>query len=148
MAAQDETGLPVLIVPQLNPDATAPNWPAQRVAIAWDGSRAAARAVRDALPLMRAARHVEVICVEAHAEAAQPVAAALVVHWLGRHGLAAELTQVGHVDSTVAEAIIARADAVHADLLVMGTSGLGLAPMGRVTKQVLRSTRLPLLVSA
>lgn len=49
-------GRPVLVVPSV----VKPNW-LDKVAVAWDGSRAAVRAVHDALPLLRLARAVRIV---------------------------------------------------------------------------------------
>jgi len=53
------SGRPILVLPGEGPFATI----GTRVVIAWDGSREASRAVRDALPLMAAARSVTALSV-------------------------------------------------------------------------------------
>ena len=56
-----EGGRPVLFLPSDGKLAT----PIKRILIAWDGSREAARATHDALPLLKAAQAVEIVVVDA-----------------------------------------------------------------------------------
>ena len=60
-AAFMDTGRPALVVPHVGVRALPPG----RVMIAWDGSREAARAVHDALPLLRLAEDVVILIVDA-----------------------------------------------------------------------------------
>ncbi|MBI3699744.1 MAG: universal stress protein [Afipia sp.] len=56
-----ESGRPVLIFPDRPPIPISKNF--SRVAVAWDGSRQAARAVADAMPFLRRASHVRIFTV-------------------------------------------------------------------------------------
>lgn len=56
-----ESGRPVLIFPDRPPRQISKNF--TKVAVAWDGSRQAARAVADAMPFLRRASHVRIFSV-------------------------------------------------------------------------------------
>jgi len=119
------------------------------VVIAWDGSRAAARAVRDAMPVLRLARHVSVATFE---EEDKPAAATVVEvqRFLGGHGIEAR-----HVTGTpgaapLGEVIQDLALGEDAGLLVMGAYGhtrMREFVLGGATRSVLAGVRLPVLMS-
>lgn len=119
------------------------------VVIAWDGSRAAARAVRDALPVLGHARHVTLATFE---EEGKPAAATVaeVQRFLAGHGV-----EAGHVEGRLGAAPLG--DAIQdlaleqdAGLLVMGGYGhnrMREFVLGGATRSVLDGVRLPVLMS-
>jgi len=93
--------------------------------IAWDGSREAARAVADALPLLARARRVSLLSLrhgaEAHKE--QRLLAPEVGQWLLRHGIRADFEQ--HVTGArTGEALLSRVSDLGASLLVMAAMAM------------------------
>lgn len=115
-----DAGRPVLVVPRgkaVSPDL-------KRIVIGWNGSKEAARAVFDALPLLKQAEFVELLVIdpqERRPDQQQPgetIAAAL-----GRHGVKATLTRAAKGPDSIEEAIVAHAGSVNADLLVLGAYG-------------------------
>lgn len=140
------SGRPVILLPltaELRPEGP------RRVVVAWDGSRAAARAVADALPLLIAAGTVEVATVTADKPMAGPTSAANLVAHLARHGVAASVVELDLVKGSAAEAIEGHVRR-HADLLVMG--GYGHARMlefvlGGVTERMLTAPPVPVFLS-
>lgn len=142
-------GRPVLLVPH------AGSYPHvdRHALVAWDGSRAAARAVGDALPLLRASRLVTVAVFNPEREygvhGAQP--GADIALFLARHGVQVEvLRQSTPLDLPVGEALLSLAAEQNADLLVMGAYGhprWNEILLGGVTRTVLRSMTLPVLMS-
>ena len=76
------SGGPMLMVPYIQKEPL----DAHHVGIAWDGSRLAARAVRDAMPFLMGAQAVTVVAV--NEEAGETSSNQLVAH-LGRRGIAA-----------------------------------------------------------
>lgn len=139
-------GRPVLVVPY----AGAYEPLGRRVLVAWDGSREAARAVHDALPLLARAERVTVVHVSAVGappavrEPAGDIAAAL-----ARHGVDAEIAAVIHHDDAGTALLSYGADAGY-DLLVMG--GYGHARwqehvLGGVTRTLFESMTFPVLMS-
>jgi nucleotide-binding universal stress UspA family protein len=120
--------------------------------VAWDGSHGAARAVADALPLLRRAQTVHVITFDAFAAASGSIdqsPALDVAQWLGRHGIRAS-GHVRYASSDVGNALLSHAADVGADLLVMGCWGHGrLAErlLGGATRTVMESMTVPVLMS-
>lgn len=118
-------------------------------AIAWDGSRAAARATRDALPLLAKAGRVVVLTAAAdkHIPAAG-VADLLVL--LEAHGIVAEHLEVKASSGSIGEDLQQAALRADAGLLVMG--GFGHSRMrefilGGATSSVLGTPRIAVLMS-
>jgi nucleotide-binding universal stress UspA family protein len=139
---------PVLVVPYAGRQKAV----AQRPMVAWDDSREAARAVADALPLLRRAECVHVLAwrEQTHEEMV-PLAARLrsLQQWLAWHGVRAE-TSVEVTTIDIADAMLSRAADLDADLLVMGAYGhrrLAERLMGGATRGLLESMTLPVLMS-
>lgn len=150
LVAQDllmQSGRPVLLLPFAGP--TSP--PYARALVAWNGSREAARAVKDALPLLRRAQ-VEVVVFDAP-EDAQGAPAQLpgadIGPWLARHGVDVELRHVP-VSVAAGEALLSHAADMGADLIVAGGYGhsrLRELVMGGVTRTLMHSAPVPVLLS-
>ena len=141
-------GRPVLIVPYIGPAATF----GERVIVAWNASREAARAVNDALPLLRRAKKVGVVSVNprpwAFAHGEEP-GADIGLH-LARHGVNVEVQRVEARDIDTANAILSHVADQSADLLVMGGYGhsrLREFVLGGVTRTILTEMIVPVLMS-
>lgn len=142
------SGRPVLVVPFAGEfDAIG-----RRVLIAWDGSREAARAVHDALPLIAKAEAAVVTGVsmrEAQAECAYPSLDRIVRH-LERHGIPARLDEIVGSDVPVGELLLSRAADLDADLIVAGAyhhSQFREALIGGVSRGLLDHTTVPVLMA-
>lgn len=139
---------PTLIVPHAGRfDAVGVN-----VLVAWDDSHGSARAAADALPLLRRARQVQLRVWRREGNAAEPEIRErleTVQRWLTRQGVAAEV----RVETTVAaigDAILDKAAALGADLIVMGTYGHSRWTeriVGGATRTALARSAVPLLMS-
>ncbi|WP_418318185.1 universal stress protein [Piscinibacter sakaiensis] len=123
-----------------------------QVMIAWDDSREAARAVSDALPLLRIADGVEVInWIESKAddELAQSTRLQALQRWLMWQGVSAEIkTEVSEIP--IAEAMLSRAADGQADLIVMGAYGHSRWTerlLGGATRGILGSMTVPIVMS-
>ncbi|MBA3623854.1 MAG: universal stress protein [Methylibium sp.] len=123
-----------------------------RVLVAWDDSREAARALADALPLLRRAGHVQVVSWnEDHQQHASPPQLRLgALHkWLMWQGVSADMS----VEATtigVADAMLSRAADQGADLIVMGAYGHARwaeRVLGGATRGLLASMTMPVLMS-
>jgi nucleotide-binding universal stress UspA family protein len=119
------------------------------VAIAWDGSRAAARAVRDALPVLALAKHVAVITVSDD-KAIDPIALAGVQALLRAHGIEVRDVDVTRGSTPIGDRLQQAAIAEGAGLLVMGAYGHSRVRefvLGGATRAVLGNHLLPVLMS-
>jgi nucleotide-binding universal stress UspA family protein len=119
------------------------------VAIAWDGGRAAARAVRDALPILAEADDVTILSVSDD----KPIEGASVEalrHYLKAHGAPAVSVSITRGDEPVGDTLQAAALACGAGLLVMGGYGhsrLREFALGGATRSVLGRAALPIFLS-
>lgn len=139
------SGRPTLVVPQ----ETAPSSFAH-VAIAWDGSRVATRAVADAQEFLRRAARVTILSVtdEKVLPAGNP-AERLAEH-LARHGIAAGISVEQAQGRPIGAVLQGHARDIGADMLVMGAFGhsrLRDFVMGGATKGALHDLKMPVLLS-
>jgi nucleotide-binding universal stress UspA family protein len=142
------SGQPILIVPYTGHFGTV----GRRVLVGWDTSREATRAIRDALPLLRAAQSVTILSIDpqqAH-EAHGAVPGADMAHHLARHGIdaVAEWAVSNGIDA--GNVLLSRAADLSADLLVIGAYGhprFRELVLGGVTRTILESMTLPVLMS-
>jgi len=141
-------GRPVLLVPFIGARAAV----GQRILVAWDGGREAARAVADALPLLKAAERVEVVTVDAtigatgHGE--EP--GADIARHLARHGVAVEVAQLKSGTLAVGDLLLNRVADSGFDLIVMGAyahSRLRDLVLGGVTRHMLKHMTVPILTA-
>jgi nucleotide-binding universal stress UspA family protein len=115
-AALFGSGRPVLLAPT-----RAGGTIGESVAVAWNGSLEASRAVAAALPVLKAARKVAVINVPD--EAGTDLGADALVSYLAWHGIQAAPAPEAGAAGDIGPALVARATAASADLLVMGAYG-------------------------
>ena len=137
------SGGPVLMVPYIHKGPL----DAQHVGIAWDGSRLAARAWRDALPFLMGAKAVTVIAVN---ERAGEASSDRLVSHLNRRGVAARVQRLTTDRGNVQGAILSIAAESSMGLLVMGGYGhsrLHERILGGVTRSMFDTMTLPVLMS-
>jgi hypothetical protein len=120
-AALFDSGRPVLIVPYIQRKGLT----LDRVIVAWDGSRSAARAVADAMPLLVRAKSTEVLTVASEPAKSDEMPGADIAHHLARHGVKVEVDSIVTVETDVASTILSHAADISADFLVMGGTALG-----------------------
>lgn len=119
----------------------------RHIGIAWDGSRLAARAVRDAMPFLIDAKAVTVIAVN---EGARTVSSSDLVSHLGRRGIAARAQRVTVDRGNIQAAILSIAAESGIGLLAMGGFGhsrLQERILGGVTRDMFASMTVPALMS-
>jgi nucleotide-binding universal stress UspA family protein len=125
---------------------------ADKVVVAWDGSHGAARAVAGALPLLQRARSVHLVRCETGADAERGVAGAdfdLAREWLGRHAVRVDAL-LERSDGNVCTALLSRAAALGAGLVVMGAWGTprwAERLVGGTTRSMLTTMDVPVLMS-
>lgn len=143
------SGRPVLLVPRACGVTTL----GAHVAVAWNSSRASARAINDALPLLEHCEHTTVIAVNPEDFIGRHGSLPLsqLVEHLRRHGIPAHCVELSDVPSAeIADTLQQRARIAGADLLVAGAHGhLWLRDMllGSVTRDLLERQRLPIMMS-
>lgn len=142
------SGRPLLVVPQ----GGTMTLPPRRAVIAWKPTREAARAVADAMPLLKMADAVDVMVVDpvvGEAAYGGEPGADIAAH-LARHGLTVDVVTRPRMNFSVAYALLDHARMVGADLLVAGGYGhsrLREAMLGGTTRELLQTTHLPVLFS-
>ena len=138
------SGGPAFVFPDL--EATAH---LESAAIAWDGSRAAARAVRDALPVLKMVKRATVLTVSDDKPIDQTSVRA-VRDLLQHHEIESAHTELALADQSVGDALQQAAVDGGAGLLVMGAYGhnrIREFVLGGATRTVLANRRLPILMS-
>ncbi|KQW37648.1 universal stress protein [Rhizobacter sp. Root404] len=124
----------------------------ERILVAWNDTREAARAASDALPLLRRAQRVELVQWIDDAEHTDPHGLpplAAPTAWLARHGVQVH-ADVVLAGGDVARALRERVATSQADLVVMGAYGHARwaeAVLGGATRALLGAAPVPLLMS-
>lgn len=142
-----ESGRPVIVVP--------PDWKGKaigrNVLIAWKPTREAARAMGDAEDFISDASRVSVVTVDAKPSQGygEHPGADIAAH-LAVRGTKPELFNVDSAGRSETRAILDQANAIGADLIVMG--GYGRSRMsefifGGVTREIVTTSHLPVLMS-
>lgn len=152
------SGRPLLLIPNHDapPISVAP--PFLHPLLAWDGSSAAARAISNALPLLKMVPQVTLLMINAAPQAAgaaqqapyaAPPPGPAMVQYLARHGVLAAL-RYEHSSVDVGDTLLAIARESDCDLLVMGGYGhrrLSETLLGGVTRTVLGGMPVPVLMA-
>lgn len=137
-------GAPVLLVPD-SAD-TIPG--SEHVVVAWNGSQEAARAVRDAIPLIESAKRVSIVMVKPKAEV--QASARRLQKYLETHGASVE-TRSDSNGLRVSDSLISRAEELGGDVVVMGAFGRArireMVTGGATTGRTVESATVPLLLA-
>lgn len=140
-----QCGGPVLFIPYTFRGA----FSAGHIGICWDGSRLAARALRDAMPFLSRADTLTAISIngaQAPAEASQE----RLIKYLAGLGLPAKAISLDADHANIQSTILSVAADESLDLLVMGGYGhsrLHETVLGGVTREMFHSMTLPTLMS-
>lgn len=140
-----QSGGPVLFMPYTFKGA----FQAKRVGICWDGSRLAARAVHDAMPLLEQAQAITIITINAANVPADATAAHL-VRYLAPLKVPTEIDSLKSEKANIQSSILSLAADESLNLLVMGGYGhsrLKETVFGGVTRDMLESMTVPTLMS-
>ena len=141
-----ESGRSVIVVPYVQTQGAKFNC----VMIGWDGSRTAARAIGDAMPVLERAKMIEVFTVVAGPTKNTELPGIDIGQHLSRHGLKVEVKRIPADGINVPEAILSHAADISADFMVMGGYGhsrLREYVLGGATRGILASMTLPTLMS-
>jgi nucleotide-binding universal stress UspA family protein len=141
-----QSGGPVLFVPYTFKGA----FQARRIGICWDGSRLAARAVRDAMPLLEQAEAITIITINAASSVPADASSAHLMRYLSRLGVPTEIDSKKTEKANIQTSILSLAADESLNLLVMGGYGhsrLKEIMFGGVTREMLESMTVPTLMS-
>ena len=140
-----QSGGPVAFIPYTHKGPFEP----KHIGIAWDGSRLAGRALRDAAPFLACAQMVTIISVN-EKEIPTDVSAATLKAHLTRHELSAGIVRMTADRAEIQPTILSIAADTGLDLIVMGGYGhsrLNERILGGVTRGMLQSMTVPTLMS-
>ena len=120
--------------------------------IAWKDSRESARAVADALPLLKDAKRVFAVAVtpDPDDDSRDLLVDAQVSAYLRRHGVDATVRRIAATDIDAGELLLSQAADFNADLIVMGAYSrprITELVWGGVTRLMLESMTAPVLMS-
>jgi len=141
------SGRPVLVVPE---NLAQPGFKLDSVAVAWDYSRTAARAVADAIPLLQRAKSVRIVTVT-HEKVfdASRATYELATH-LSRHGVSVTVDEIDAAGRDIGTVLTQFVVANKIDLLVMGAYGhsrLREFILGGATKSMMAKPPVPVFLS-
>jgi len=140
-----DAGRPVLVAPYAG--TLSAEW--KRIMVGWDASRAATRALHDAMDFLVAAERVDVVCIDPKDSADRDPGADIAAH-LAHHGVKANAHRMPSGDLDTADALISASSDLGADLMVMGAYGHARfreLVFGGVTRGVLSHMPIPVLMS-
>ncbi len=141
-------GRPLLVLPRGNEHML----DLDRIVIGWNGGREAARAVFDAVPLLQAAKSVDVVCVDPKNEerVTPEEPGRRIVATLQRHKVKVEAKTMESGGESAGKALLKHAKEVNGGLIVMGAYGhsrLREFVFGGATRHVLDDMTRPVLMS-
>jgi nucleotide-binding universal stress UspA family protein len=145
-AALFESGRPVLIVPSIQKD----RLKLDHVMACWDGSRAAARAVADAMPFLTRSGKASIVVANTQSAKSVDLPGADIATHLTRHGVNVTIERMPVSKIDASNAILSYAADTNPDLIVMGGYGhsrLREFILGGTTRGMLASMTKPTLMS-
>jgi nucleotide-binding universal stress UspA family protein len=143
-----ESGRPLIVVPYIQKDGLK----LDHVVCCWDGSRAASRAINDALPLLIKATAVDLLIVlnDKTKNDKNEIRGAEMAKHLARHDVKVRVEAILAADIDVPSAILSHVADESATLIVMGGYGharLREMILGGVTRDMLKSMTVPVFMS-
>ncbi len=146
-AALFSSGHPVVIVPYIHKGAAK----LDRITCCWDGGATAARAISDALPILRQARVAELFIIENEkTRGDQEITGADLAQHLARHGVNIEIETRPAADIDAANAILSHVADRSSDMIVMGGYGhsrFRQFVLGGTTRDILAMMTVPVFMS-
>lgn len=145
-AAMFDSGRPVLLIPYIQKEGLRLG----RVMVCWDGSRAAARAVGDAMPFLTKSKAVDVVVIANEPPKSDEIPGFDIASHLARHGVTTKLEPLYAPGVDTTAAVLNRAEEEAIDLIVMGGYGHSRfreVILGGVTRGILATMTVPVLLS-
>lgn len=141
-----QSGRPVILMPSDGKQLQS----LDRVVLAWDYSRESARALADAVPLLRRAREVHVVIVFGEKQIATTCVTGDLERFMAAHQVHYSLHQLDADGKPVSELLLRHAAEINAGLLVMGAYGhsrMREFVLGGASRGVIDHVTLPVLLS-
>jgi nucleotide-binding universal stress UspA family protein len=143
-----QSGRPVIVVPYIQKDGLK----LDHVVCCWDGSRAAARAFNDALPLLAKATQVDLLIVlnEKTTGDEKEIRGVEIAKHLARHDVKVQIETIPAADIDATNTILSYVADISGTLIVMGGYGhakLREVILGGVTRDMLKSMTVPVFMS-
>jgi nucleotide-binding universal stress UspA family protein len=145
-AALFDSGGPLIAVPYIQKEPLK----LDHVMVCWDGGRAAARAIPDAMPFLRRAGRIEVVSVSNEPGKQDQIERTDIGAHLARHGLNVAVKRMPLGDVDVASMLLSHAADEGVDFIVMGGYGhsrLREFVLGGVTRSMVGTMTVPVLMS-
>jgi nucleotide-binding universal stress UspA family protein len=117
------------------------------ILIAWKPTREAARAIAEALPLLKAARNIRLVTIDPDAGAPETPR---ILEYFKHHGVDIEVLALGSEQKSVPEILLREAHAINAGLIVMGAYGHSRWRewiLGGATREIIEKSDIPLLLA-
>ena len=140
------SGRPMIVVPYIQKTP----FKLDRVMVCRDGSRPAARAIADAMPLLERAENIEVVMITNERGKQDEIEGADIGQHLACHGLKVEVNRITRDNLDVANVLLSHCADSDANFIVMGGYGhsrLREFVLGGVPRTVLHSMTVPALMS-
>ncbi len=142
-----ESGRPMIVVPYIQRGPLS----LDRITCCWDGSQTAARAINDALPLLKRAKVAELLIIENEKTTYERkiVGADFAAH-LARHGVNVEVKILPAADIDVGNAILSHVADHSSQMIVMGGYGHSRFRefvLGGTTREILSTMTVPVFMS-
>lgn len=140
------SGCPTLVVPQ----SFVGRVETDRIAVCWDGSREAVRALRDALELLSTAKAVDVLIADEGDETRPQISGKQIKELLQAHGIEAKIHEIAAVHRNAGKDLLAKTNELGSQVIALGAYGhsrLRDLVLGGVTQHMLRNTKVPLFLS-
>ena len=141
-----QSGGPVLFLPHTFRG----TFSAKRIGLCWDGSRLAARAMRDAAPFLARAEEILIITINEAGSVPEEASASNLAKHLGRRGLSTRTVSLSAARADIQPTILSLAADEGLDVLVMGGYGHSRWQerfLGGVTRAMLEAMTVPTLMS-
>jgi nucleotide-binding universal stress UspA family protein len=144
--AMFSSGRPVLVIPYIQ--RAAPSY--DRIAVCWNGSANAARAVHDAMPFLKKAKKIDILHATESSSSDEIFTPAYIATHLARHSLKVNVEILASPDLTPADAVLNFIADNGTKFLVMGAYGhsrLREFILGGMTKDMLAMMTVPTLLA-